>query len=77
MEKAPQIKDLDLRSESVPMDRALGIRLNVEQDTVNFAITNRKQPDSRKGAFFSITTAYGPVGFASPLLLPGRETNQE
>ena len=35
-----------------------------------------EQPENRKGVLSSISTVYDPLGFASPLLLPGREINQ-
>ena len=76
-ERAPHIKSLDLKSESLPMDRALGIHWNVEHDPINFVTSNKEQPDNRKGVLSSIATVYDPLGFASPLLLPGREINQE
>jgi len=72
-ERAPHIKSLDLKSESLPMDRALGIHWNVEHDTINFVTSNKEQPDNRKGVLSFIATVYDPLGFASPLLLPGRE----
>lgn len=76
-ERAPAIKDLDLTSESLPVDRALGIHWDVEQDTFNLAKSSKKHPENRKGVLSSVATVYDPLGFASPLLLPGREINQE
>ena len=76
-ERAPHIKNLDLMSESLPMYRALGIHWNVEHDTINFVVSDKEQPDDWKGVLSSIATVYDPLGFASPLLLPGREINQE
>ena len=76
-ERAPQIKDLDLKSDSLPLDRALGIHWDVEHDIINFEFGKGEQPENRKGVPSSISTVYDPLGFASPLLLPGREINQE
>ena len=76
-ERAPHIKDLDLKSDSLPLDRALGIHWDVEHDTVNFVFGKGEQPENGKGVLSSIATVYDPLGFASPLLLPGREINQE
>lgn len=36
-----------------------------------------EQPENGKGVLSSIATVYDPLGFASPLLLPGRAVNQE
>lgn len=76
-ERAPTIKSLDLKSESLPIDRALGIHWNVEHDTIDFVVNDKERPENRKGVLSSIATVYDPLGFASPLLLPGREMNQE
>ena len=76
-ERAPHIKDLDLKSDNLPLDRALGIHWDVERDTIDFIFSEREEPDNRKGLLSSIATVYDPLGFASSLLLPGREINQE
>ncbi|XP_031549036.1 uncharacterized protein LOC116286627 [Actinia tenebrosa] len=76
-ERAPAIKDLDLASESLPVDRALGIHWDVEQDTFNLVTSSKAHPENRKGVLSSVATVYDPLGIASPLLLPGREINQE
>lgn len=76
-ERAPHIKDLDLKSDSLPLDRALGIHWDVERDRINFVFGKGEQPENRKGVLSSIATMYDPLGFASPLLLPGGAINQE
>ena len=75
-ERALHIKDLDLKSDNLPLGRALGIHWDVEHDTIDVVFSKREQPENRKGALSSIATVYDPLGFASPLL-PGREINQE
>ena len=76
-ERAPHIKDLDLKSDNLSRDRALGIHWDVERDTIDFVFSEREQPENRKGVLSSIATVYDPRGFSSPLLLLGREINQE
>ena len=76
-ERAPHVKDLDLKFDNLPLDRALGIHWDVEQDTINFVFGKGEQSENRKGVLSLIATVYDPLGFASPLLLPGREINQE
>ena len=76
-ERAPHIKNLDLTSECLPMDRALGVHWNVEKDTLDFVVSSKEQLENRKGVLSSIATVFDPLGFASPLLLPDREINQE
>ena len=60
-ERAPHIKDLDLKSESLPLDRALGIHWDVEHDMINFVFGKGEQPENRKGVLSSISTVYDPL----------------
>ncbi len=76
-ERAPVVKDLDLEAEALPMDRALGVNWDVERDTINLVVSDKKEPNNRKGVLSSIATVYDPLGFVSPLILPAREVNQE
>lgn len=76
-ERAPAVKNLDLKLDRLPADRALGIHWNVEKDTFNLVVSDKVQPETRRGVLSSIATIYDPLGYVSPLLLPGREINQE
>ena len=49
---------------------------NVEEDMFYLVVKDKNRPENRKGVLSSIATVYDPLGFASPLLLPGREVNQ-
>ena len=71
------MKNLDLNSQSLPTDRALRIHWNVERDTIDFVVSNKEQPNNRKGVLSSVATVFDPLRFASPLLLPGKEINPE
>ena len=76
-DRVPTVKDLDLCSDSLPIEGALGIQWNVEEDMFYLVVKDKNRPDNRKGVLSSIATVYDPLGFASPLLIPGREVNQE
>ena len=75
--RAPAVKDLDLNLNSLPMDRALGIHWDMEADTFNLVVSDKSHPETRKGVLSSIATIYDPLGLVGPLILPGREINQE
>ncbi|XP_020610089.1 uncharacterized protein LOC110048657 [Orbicella faveolata] len=74
---APAVKNLDLKLNSLPMDASLGIHWDVEVDTLNLVVCDKPQPETRKGILSSIAMIYDPLGMAGPILLPGREINQE
>ena len=66
-----------MKSDNLPLDKALGIRWDVERDTINFVFSEREQPENCRGVISLIATVYDPLGFASPLLLLGKEISQE
>ena len=71
------VKNLDLNLNSLPMDQALGIHWDVDTDAFNLVVSGKSQPEIRKGVMSSIATIYNPLGLVGPLILPGREINQE
>ena len=76
-ERAPHIKDLDLKSHNLSLDKALGIHWEVERDMLDFVFSEREQPENCKGVLSSIATVHDPLRFASSLLQLGREITQE
>ena len=76
-ERAPHIRDLDLKSHNLSLDKALGIHWEVERDTIDFVFSEREQPENCKGVLSSIATVHDPLRFASSLLQLGKEIIQE
>ena len=76
-ERAPHIRDLDLKSHNFSLDKALGINWEVERDTIDFVFSEREQPENYKGVLSSIATVHDLLRFASSLLQLGREISQE
>ena len=76
-DRAPTVKNIDLKFDSLPVVRALGIHRNVEDDMFNLVVSDKIQPETRRGILFSVATIYDPLGYASLLLLPRRRINQE
>ena len=74
-EEVTHIKDL--KSDNLPLDKALGIHWDVERDTINFAFSEREQPENCKGVLSSVATVLDPLRFATSLLQLEREINQE
>ena len=72
-DRTPTFKNLDLKLDSLPVGRTVGIHWNVEDDTFNVVVGDKVQPETCRGILSSIATIYNPLGYAGPLLLPGRE----
>ncbi|XP_038055961.1 uncharacterized protein LOC119727951 [Patiria miniata] len=76
-DRAKGIKDLDLRHDSLPIERALGVHWCIESDTFQFRIILKDQPLTRRGILSTISSVYDPLGFVSPVLLVGKQILQE
>jgi len=76
-ERANGIKNIDLDQSRLPIERALGISWNIENDQIEFRITLRDQPLTRRGILATISSIYDPLGFVGPLLLTGRKILQQ
>ena len=77
--RAPIIEDMDMNLDKLPTDKALGVHWDIEEDKFKLVTnSNKKQyQQNRKGVLSSIASIYDPLGFSCPLILPGKEINQE
>ncbi|XP_057294388.1 uncharacterized protein LOC130622946 [Hydractinia symbiolongicarpus] len=75
-ERAKNIKSLDLKNESLPIERALGVHWSIEDDKLGFRITMQDKPLSKRGVLATISSIYDPLGLAAPFLLKGRKIMQ-
>lgn len=62
----------DLLLSRLPMERALGVRWDVESDTFGFKITIKDKPPTRRGILSVVCSVYDPLGFAAPFILPAK-----
>ena len=68
-------KDKDLTG-SLPIERALGIFWDAENDVIKFKIDLKDQPMTKRGMLSVISSMYDPLGLACPFLLQGRRVLQ-
>lgn len=71
-ERATDVKDLDLDSGLLPMERALGILWCTENDTFNFRIEVQNKPLTRRGILSVVGSVYDPLGFLAPFVLSAK-----
>ena len=74
--KASNFKDIDSSKTTLPIERALGVHWNIENDTFEFRITLKDRPPTRRGILATISSIYDPLGLASPFLLAGKQLLQ-
>jgi hypothetical protein len=71
------VKDLDMGFDRLPMEKTLGSHWDIEADKFKMILSTKQYPQNRKGVLSSVASIYDPLGFSSPLILPGKEINQE
>ena len=75
-ERITTVSELDLKMESLPVERTLGIKWDAQQDCFLFTITLKDSPNTRRGILSSVMSVYDPNGFVSPVVLEGKRILQ-
>ena len=76
-ERAKEVKDLDLDNDTLPIDRALGIRWCAESDVFCFKIEIENQPLTRRGILSMVSSIFDPLGFLAPFTMKAKCLLQE
>ncbi|CAB4026323.1 Hypothetical predicted protein [Paramuricea clavata] len=71
-DRAKEIKDLDLRHDTLPIQRSLGTYWCIESDTFQFRITLKDKPFTRQGILSTVSSVYDPLGIVCPVILTGK-----
>ena len=75
--RSKEARDLDLDSNRLPVERALGVQWCVESDVFEFHVVLNDKPLTRKGILSVISSIYDPLGFAGPFTLPAKKILQD
>ena len=76
-EHSKELKNLDLQHKRLPLERALGVYWNIESDDFEFHVTLNSKPATRRGILSVVPSAYDPLGFVAPFILPAKKILQE
>ncbi|KAK6195425.1 hypothetical protein SNE40_000861 [Patella caerulea] len=76
-DRAESIKDINLDFDFLPLERALGVQWNIENDAFQFKITLQDKPCTRRGILSTICSIFDPLGFLAPVLIEGKIILQE
>ena len=66
------VKDKDLNLGILPEDKALGLKRNIQEDTLGFIIKMDDKSTTRRGLLAVLSSVYDPLGLGAPFLLKGR-----
>ena len=65
-DRAKEIKGLDLGSDKLPIERALGVEWCIESDAFKFRIELKDKPCTRRGILATISSIFDPLGLIAP-----------
>ncbi|XP_057678097.1 uncharacterized protein LOC130907254 [Corythoichthys intestinalis] len=76
-EHANNSKDVSLNYSDIPMQSVLGVKWDVEADSLTFNVAFKEKPATRRGILATVASVYDPLGFLSPYILTGKQILQE
>ncbi|XP_028404019.1 uncharacterized protein LOC114526634 [Dendronephthya gigantea] len=59
----------DLTMDKLPVERALGMRWNVEADVFEFKAIASDKPETKRGILSTVASLYDPIGLVAPVTL--------
>ena len=71
-EYAKDLKDLDLETDSPPMQRSLGLNWDLSRDTFTFRVANTNRPFTRRGVLACVNSLFDPLGLVAPISIQGK-----
>ena len=76
-DRSDNTKDLDLRHDTLPIEKTLGVKWCMESDCFKFRVIVDSKPLTRRGVLSTISSVFDPLGFISPVILEGKMILQE
>ncbi|XP_071483358.1 uncharacterized protein [Diadema antillarum] len=76
-ERSKELAGVDLNHDALPVERALGMSWNVEEDCFGYKISPKDKPLTRRGLLSVVSSMYDPMGYASPFIVRGKLVLQE
>lgn len=75
-ERAPSVVNLEPDMD-LPIDRALGVIWDVNEDTIRFKVRLEEKPITRRGIVSTISSIFDPLGLVSPVTLSAKVMLQD
>ena len=75
-ERAKEVKSLDFDSDSLPIERALGVHWDTEEDMFGIKIKPKVPVLTRRGLLRILSSVYDPMGFVCPFVLLAKKIFQ-
>ena len=76
-ELASKVKVVDINNEDLPVERALGVKWNVDSDVFGYQSVLKRCPYTHRGMLSIVSSISDPLGFLSPFILLVKRMVQE
>ena len=76
-ERSTNVKNIDLASDRLPIDRALGVLWNLEDDSLRVAVTTLDKPVTKRGILSTMSSVFDPLGFMAPFTIRAKMIFQD
>ena len=76
-EKERVTPSLDLDLDRLPIQRTRGVQWNVENDLIQFTITEQNKPFTKRGILSAMSSVYDPIGLVAPTVLVAKKIIQQ
>ena len=67
-----KLRKLDIKSDTLPLERALGVYWDTELDSFCFKIKIPDKAPTRRHILSIASTIFDPMGFVSPFIMPAK-----
>ena len=71
------VKNIDLASDKLPVDRALGVLWNLEDDSLRVAVSTPDKPVTKRGILSTMSSVFDPLGFMAPFTIRAKMIFQD
>lgn len=71
-DRVKDVRDMDLRHDTLPPQRSLGVQWDLQKDTFTFSVSLEEKPFTRRGVLSVVNSVYDPLGLAAPVVLIGK-----
>ena len=69
---AEGLKNLDLASDSAPLQNSLGLLWDINTDVFTYTFSGVEKPFTKRGILSTINRLFDPMGFIAPIIIQGK-----
>jgi hypothetical protein len=69
--------DPDIGSDTLPMQRSLGLNWDLRTDTFTFKVAEDEKPFTHRGELSTVNSLYDPLGFVAPITIQSKSVVRE